>query len=152
MPSNFRAGISDFLHAYLPDGLGYIGGGGSSGVIAGKFRPGDAIEIAVRAAIFGKGVDANAFADAVDADTCVADETSANDLNRPGVSYGAAVYRAGMIVAYEKMVKKLPVDTSCMKNQMEIIAPLINDRLDAKGECPNKAVPVLESLKYVYPR
>lgn len=129
--------------------MSFIGGGGSSGAIAGAFRPGDAIELAVRAAIFGEGIDESAFAEAVDADTCVADETTAGDLDRPSPSYGAAIYRTGMIVAYEKMVGKLSVDTGCMENQIKIIAPLINDRLDAEGKCPNKEVPTLERLVYV---
>lgn len=145
LPSNFRAAISDLIHVYLPPGWGFIAGGGHSLSFAGELGDGWAVELAVRATVFGDGVPIDAFVEAVDQDTCVADKPTADELkNGPG--YGNALYRTGMIAALLNMAGTTAPDTKCMSNQLAVIQPVIDARLNAQGQCPNKAVSKLEKL------
>ena len=151
LPSNFRAAISDLIHVYLPPGWGFVAGGGHSAAFAGNLGEGWAVELAVRATVFGDGVPLDAFIEAINKDTCVVDKPTADELSA-GPSYGNALYRTGMLAAMINMAGTIGEDTSCMSNQLAVIQPIIDARLNAPGQCPNKAVPKLEKLQYVYNR
>ncbi|KAL1959272.1 hypothetical protein VTO42DRAFT_2459 [Malbranchea cinnamomea] len=146
LPSNFRAAISDLINFYLPPGLSVVSGEGHSAAFSGALPVGHALELAVRATVFGDGVPLDAFIDAVNRDTCVADEDTANGLNNPNPNWAVAIYRAGMIGALLKIAGVEDGSTECMSNQLAVLEPILSARLDAPGACPNKAAPNLEKI------
>ncbi|KLJ10661.1 hypothetical protein EMPG_13968 [Blastomyces silverae] len=79
---------------------------------------------------------------AVTTNTCVADEDAVEELKRNG-GYGWALENGMTIAAYLKLVKNPPIGASCMSNQLAVLGPILDQRWDASGKCPNKIAPNL---------
>ncbi|KAL2375908.1 hypothetical protein RJ035_008203 [Blastomyces gilchristii] len=119
LPSGDRATISDLLVAAFDQGLVVQHFKGNSALFGSSFRQVDAIKMLVVVMFHGyPGIPMDEFINAVAADTCVADEPAAKELER----------RDG---------------ASCMRNQLNLLQPILNRLWDAKTGCPNKVAPKL---------
>ncbi|KLJ12223.1 hypothetical protein EMPG_12713 [Blastomyces silverae] len=150
LPSSARGVISDLLNANIERGLSFRFHDKHSVLFGGHFRPADGLKAVLSALwVGGPGVPYEPFLNAVNADTCVADEQAAESLERDG-SLGDAVDRAFAVAAYLKLVKgNPPFDASCMSNQLKVLRPILDQRWDAPGQCPDKKAPILEKYRTV---
>ncbi|EEH09528.1 hypothetical protein HCBG_03065 [Histoplasma capsulatum G186AR] len=148
LPSGARAAISDLLVVALEKGLVLRHGQGNSALFGGVFRPADSLKMLATAMYHGyPGIPNDDFVKAVAADTCVGDKPAADNLKKDG-SYRTAIESGLMIAAYLKIVKP-PLDASCMRNQLNVLEPILNKLWDAKTGCPNKVAPKLIQHKSV---
>ncbi|KAG5292968.1 con13-like protein [Histoplasma ohiense] len=148
LPSSARGGISDLAYVRYYPNLSVSISQGNSAIFGGHLRPAYILRSLLKALHLGvSGIPIDEFKKAVEADSCVADETSSNELKRGG--YGEAIERGLAIAAYLKLVKTPPIDASCMSNQLKILGGILDERWDAPGQCPNKVAPKLEEYRYV---
>lgn len=149
LPSGARAAISDLLVARFDPGLVTRYFRDNSALFGGRFRPADAIKMLAAVMFHGyPGIPMDEFMQAVAADTCVGDEPAAKNLMRDG-TYGRAIESGLTIAVYLKINAQPPLDASCMRNQLNLLGPILNKLWDAKTGCPNKVPPKLIKHKYV---
>ncbi|EQL33882.1 hypothetical protein BDFG_04157 [Blastomyces dermatitidis ATCC 26199] len=133
LPSGDRATISDLLVAAFDQGLVVQHFKGNSALFGSSFRQVDAIKMLVVVMFHGyPGIPMDEFINAVAADTCVADEPAAKELERRDGTYGRAI-ESGFDGC----------NASCMRNQLNLLQPILNRLWDAKTGCPNKVAPKL---------
>ncbi|KKZ61622.1 hypothetical protein EMCG_03868 [[Emmonsia] crescens] len=141
LPSGARAAISDLLVAAFNPGLFVRYFRDNSAYFGGRFRPADSIKMLAAVMFHGyPGIPRDEFMQAVAADTCVGDEPAAKNLKRDG-SYGRAIESGLTIAVYLKINAQPPLDASCMRNQLNLLGPILNKLWDAKTGCPNKVPP-----------
>ncbi|OJD23888.1 hypothetical protein ACJ73_04757 [Blastomyces percursus] len=143
LPSGARAAISDLLVAAFDEGLIVQHFKQNSALFGGDFLPADTIKMLAAVMYHGyPGIPMDEFINAVAADTCVADEPAANNLRRDG-TYGRAIESGLTVAVYLKINAQPPLDASCMRNQLDVLQPILNRLWDAKTGCPNKVAPKL---------
>lgn len=116
-------------------------------IFASRPAPYDEFKMMVTALRIGSpGIPEDKFAEAVAADSCVADQPAADKIEKDG-NYGSALEAGLTVVAYLKLVKSPPLDASCMQKQLDFLKPYLDARWDAPGQCPNKVPPNIVKYK-----
>ncbi|KFX88618.1 hypothetical protein V490_07516 [Pseudogymnoascus sp. VKM F-3557] len=80
--------------------------------------------------------------DAVNKDTCVADNDSSGDVSKG--DFNTAASRAAVVIAYEAIIGPFPVATSCMSNQIAYIKSHASDAFDKAVGCSKKVESIRE--------
>ncbi|OJD14822.1 hypothetical protein AJ78_04878 [Emergomyces pasteurianus Ep9510] len=146
LPSSARGVISDLLHVKMRPGRSVRYNVGHSVIFGGASSSTEGLKMMLSAIRLDlPDASDNEFAEAVAADTCVADEQAAADLKQG--RYRGALDGAMSVAAYLKLVKTPPLDASCMNNQLKYLSPYLDARWDTPGQCPNKVAPRLVQHK-----
>ncbi|PGH05421.1 hypothetical protein GX51_02945 [Blastomyces parvus] len=148
LPSSARGVISDLLHVVMEPGLSMRYVTGNSAFFAGSPSSIEGFKMMLTAMWTGSpGIPRDQFAEAVAADSCVADERAVTELENG--DYSAALEGGLTVAAYLKLVKTPPLDASCMSTQLSFLRTYLDARWDAPGQCPNKVAPTLVRYKSV---
>ncbi|EEH05658.1 hypothetical protein HCBG_05922 [Histoplasma capsulatum G186AR] len=149
LPSSARGVISDLLLTVMRPGFSMRAAIDHSVIFASRPAPYDEFKMMVTALRIGSpGIPEDKFAEAVAADSCVADQPAADKIEKDG-NYGSALEAGLTVVAYLKLVKSPPLDASCMQKQLDFLKPYLDARWDAPGQCPNKVPPNIVKYKPV---
>ncbi|KLJ05826.1 hypothetical protein EMPG_10744 [Blastomyces silverae] len=148
LPSSARGVISDLLHVAMRPNHSMRFVTGHSAIFGGSPSSIEGFKMMLTAIWIGSpGIPEDKFAEAVAADSCVADERAVEELGSG--KYAAALEGGLAVAAYLKLVKTPPLDASCMSTQLNFLKTYLDARWDAPGQCPNKVAPKLVRHKSV---